>query len=87
MDPYSEKQSLPVATPLRDMGLLIELGQQRRKEIRRFKQGDGTLALQVESILESWREGLEISTDLEVVPVVVLYRQAEPDYVVITVES
>jgi hypothetical protein len=84
---YSREQCLPVATPLPDMGLLIESGQQERKEIRRFKHGGGTLAWQVEAILESWREGIGLGADVEVVPVVVLYRQAEPDYVVVTVKG
>jgi hypothetical protein len=84
---YSREHCLPVATPLPDSGLVIELGQQERREIRRFKRGDGTLAWQVEAILESWREGLGLGAEVEIVPVVLLYRQAEPDYVVVTVED
>ncbi len=84
---YSREHCLPVATPLPNRGLVIELGQQERREIRRFKHGDGTLAWQVEAILESWREGLGLGADVEVVPVVLLYRQAQPDYVVVTVED
>jgi hypothetical protein len=77
--------SLPTTTPLPDIGLLVELGGQRRKEIRHLKQGDGPLAWQIEAAVASWREGLGIPPDVEVVPVVLLYRQVKPDYVVMAV--
>jgi hypothetical protein len=75
--------SLRTATPLPKIGLLIELGRQRRKEIRHLKQGAGTLKWQIEAAATSWREEFGIDADMEVVPVVLLYRQVEPDYVVI----
>jgi hypothetical protein len=79
--------SLPSATPLPNIGLLIELGRQRRKEITRLKQGEGTLARQIEAAAISWREKFGINADMEVVPVVLLYRQIEPDYVVILTQG
>jgi hypothetical protein len=75
--------SLPAATPLPNIGLLVELGRQSRKEIGHLKQGDGTLTWQIEAAVTSCREKLGIDTDVEIVPVVLLYRQVEPDYVVI----
>jgi hypothetical protein len=75
--------SLPTATPLPKIGLLIELGRQRRKEIRHLKQGESTLKWQIEAAATSWREEFGIDADMEVVPVVLLYRQVEADYVVI----
>jgi hypothetical protein len=80
----SRELSLPTATPLPNTGLLIELGRQRRKEIRQFKVGDGPLAWQVEAAVTSWCEERGIAPDVEVVPVVLFYRQVEPDYVVVT---
>jgi hypothetical protein len=80
----SRELSLPTATPLPNIGLLVEVGRQRRKEIRHLKLGDGPLAWQVEAAVASWREDSGVDADVEVVPVVLLYRQVEPDFVVVT---
>jgi hypothetical protein len=77
------KLSLPTATPLPDIRLLVELGQRRRKEIKHLKRGDGPLTWQIEAAVTSWRVERGIDADVEVVPVVLLYRQPEPDYVVV----
>jgi hypothetical protein len=75
--------SLPTVTPLPNIGLLVELGRQRGKEIRQLKEGDGPLTWQIEAAVTSWRKELGINADAEVVPVVLLYRELEKDYVVI----
>jgi hypothetical protein len=75
--------SVLMSTPLPNIGLLVELGGQRRKEIKRLEQGDGPLTRQIEAAVTSSREALGIDIDAEVVPVVLLYREAEPDYVVV----
>jgi hypothetical protein len=75
---------LPSATPLPNTGLLIELGTQPRKQIKRLKHGDGALTHQIQAAVNSSREELGIDVDTEIVPVVLLYRHDEPDYVVVT---
>jgi hypothetical protein len=78
--------SLPTTTPL-PTGLLVELGLQRREEISRLRQADGPLTRQIEAVVTSWCEQLKTNPDAEVVPVVLLYRLAEPDYVVIAAHT
>jgi hypothetical protein len=73
--------------PLASSGLLVELGRQRRKEISRLKQADGPLTRQIEAAVTSWREQLKINLEAEVVPVVLLYRLTEPDYVIIAAHT
>jgi hypothetical protein len=67
-----------------DVGLLVELGPQRRKHIERLKQGDGPLTQRIRLAVEQQREQLGIDDAAEIVPVVLLYRYDQPDYVVIT---
>jgi hypothetical protein len=74
----------PKTTLLPDIGLLVEFGEQHRETMASLKQGEGPLAWQIEEIVASWRDRLELGgADAEVVPVVLLYRKAKPDYVVI----
>jgi hypothetical protein len=67
-----------------DLGLLVELGPQRRKEIKRLKRGEGALTRRIVAAVEQQRQQLGIDPAAEIVPVVLLYRQDRPDYVVIT---
>jgi hypothetical protein len=74
----------PKTTLLPGIGLLVEFGEQHRETMASLKQGEGPLAWQIEEIVASWRDRLELGgADAEVVPVVLIYRKAEPDYVVI----
>jgi hypothetical protein len=79
--------SLPSATPLPNIGLLVDLGRQSREQITRLKQGEGPLTHQIQTAITSSREQLEIDPDAEIIPVVLLYRRAKPDYVVITLPA
>jgi hypothetical protein len=78
------EEFFPRTTPLPGLGLLVEVGEQHRETMASLKQGEGPLAWQIEEIVASWRDRLELGgADAEVVPVVLLYRKAQPDYVVI----
>jgi hypothetical protein len=74
--------SLPVPVKLPNIGLLLEVGKQRRKHIKRLKRGDGRLKRQIQAALDGAREELGIDRSTEIVPVVILYRYPEPDYMV-----
>lgn len=76
------EEFFPKTTLLPDIGLLVEFGEQHRETMASLKQGEGPLAWQIEEIVASWRDQLELG-DAEVVPVVLLYRKAKPDYAVI----
>jgi hypothetical protein len=80
-------RELLTTAPLPSSGLLVELGRQRRKEISRLRQADGPLTRQIEAAVTSWREQLKINLEAEVVPVVLLYRLTEPDYVIIAAHT
>jgi hypothetical protein len=85
MNMEGRESSVPLmTTQIPSVGLFIELGRQVRKDIRQLKQGDSTLTWQIEAAVTSLRESLGIEADVEVVPVVILYRLAEPDYIVVT---
>jgi hypothetical protein len=77
---------LPTAARLPNIGLLIELGPQRRKQIKRLKRGTGSLTQQIQATVDRSREELGIDAAAEIVPVVLLYRRDQPDYVVITLD-
>jgi hypothetical protein len=77
---------LPTAARLPNIGLLIELGRQRRKQIKRLKRGTGSLMQQIQVTVDRLREELGINAAAEIVPVVLLYRRDQPDYVVITLD-
>jgi hypothetical protein len=76
--------SLPADPRAQFVGLLVDLGSQRRKQIKRLKRGDGRLTRQLQAVVEQSRAELGIDPTVEIVPVVLLYRQTEPDYVVLT---
>jgi hypothetical protein len=77
---------LPTAARLPNIGLQIELGPQRRKQIKRLKRGTGSLTQQIQATVDRLREELGIDAAAEIVPVVLLYRRDQPDYVVITLD-
>ncbi|HEY4855315.1 MAG TPA: hypothetical protein VIH98_01380 [Xanthobacteraceae bacterium] len=75
---------LPLATPLGNIGLLVDLDRQPRKQIKRLKRGDGPLTYQIQAAVASSREQLNVDADTEIIPVILLYRRADSsDYVVI----
>jgi hypothetical protein len=74
--------TLVTTARLPNTGLLVDLGQQRRKRVNRLKHGDGALAWQIQQAVDRQRQELGISADAEIVPVVLLYRRDDPDYVV-----
>jgi hypothetical protein len=78
------EEFFPKTTLLPGIGLLVEFGEQHRETMASLKQGEGPLAWQIEEIVASWRDRLELGgADAEVVLVVLIYRKAEPDYAVI----
>jgi hypothetical protein len=69
---------------LPDAGLLVEVGEQHRETMANLSRGEGPLGWQIEEIVASWHERLEPGgAGVEVVPVDLLCRRADPDYVVI----
>jgi hypothetical protein len=85
MEQGNYPQPLPeVVARMPDLGLLVEFGPQRRKEIKRLKRGEGPLTRWILAAVERQREQLGIDPAVEIVPVVLLYHQDKPDYVVIT---
>jgi hypothetical protein len=78
-------QSLvPNAERLSEAGLLLQLGRLRRKQVKRLRRGEGPLAAQVRALVDQQRHDLGLDDDAEIVPVVLLYRESKPDYVVLT---
>ena len=65
----------------------MDVGKQRRKAIKRLKRGDGPLKRQIQATLDRSREELGIDPAAEIVPVVILYRCPERDYVVSMVKD
>ena len=70
----------PAPTPVPNVGLVVDLGEQRRKEIKRLKRGEGALAEQIQAAVEEARRSLGIDDEVEVVPVVLLYHEPKPEY-------
>ena len=58
-----------------EVGLFVELGHPRPTEINELKRGCGALSDQIKEAVTHWREELRIGNDIEVVPVVMLYRR------------
>jgi hypothetical protein len=79
--------SLPTAASPPNIGLLVELDRQDPEEISRLKRGDGPLARQIQTAVTSLSEGLGIEAGAQVIPVILLYRQAKSDYVVIAART
>jgi hypothetical protein len=62
---------------------MLDLGPQRRRDIKQLKRGDGPLALEIETAVHRAREDLGINPAAEIVPVVLLYRRRDAYSVVI----
>jgi hypothetical protein len=77
----------PLVTKLTDIGLVVDVGSQSEDRIDQPKQGHGELARQIQAAVARSREGLAVDTAAEIVPVVLLYRCDQPDYVVITSQN
>ena len=77
----------PSVTKLPTGELVLDVGKQPEDQIERLKQGDGELAHQVRAAVSRSRAELGIGVAREIVPVVLLYRCAEPIYVVITPQN
>lgn len=78
---------IPAAPSSPTAGLLVDVGSQRPKQINRLKRGEGRIARQVQAALYNAREHLGIDAAAEIVPVVLLYRRAEPGYVLVAPEE
>jgi hypothetical protein len=60
-------------------GFVLDLGCHRRKRIRRLKRGTGRLRTRVDAVVDVARAKFGLTDDIEVVPVVILYRFADED--------
>jgi len=83
----STRPSLPVLAPLPNVGLMVDVGRQRRKHIKRLKRGMGRISTQVEAAVDQAREELRIGPDTEIIPVVLLYDVADRDDAMASSES
>ena len=70
-------------TRLPDSGFMLDLGPQRRRDIKQLKRGDGPLAHEIETAVQRARGELGINPAAEIVPVVLLYRRRDAYSVVI----
>ena len=66
-----------------ESGFRLELGPQRRRDIKQLKRGNGPLAHEIQTAVHRAREELGISPATEIVPVVLLYRRRDAYSVVI----
>jgi hypothetical protein len=78
----SSQPGLLLPVRILNIGLLMEMGKQCRKHIKRLKRGGGRLNAQIEAALDDARKELGIDPLAEIVPIVILYRYLERDYVV-----
>lgn len=60
-------------------GLVLDVGPQRRKRVRRLKRGTGKLKTRVALVMNEARAKFGLGDDVEIVPVVILYRYAEDE--------
>jgi hypothetical protein len=81
------RPSLPVLSPPSNVGLIVDVGRQRRKHIKRLKRGMGRISTQVEAAADQARSELRIGPDTEIIPVVLLYDFADRDYVIASSEN
>src|SRR5262245_32545 len=70
-------------TRLPDSGFMLDLGPQRRRDIKQLRRGDGPLAHEIETAVQRARGGLGINPAAEIVPIVLLYRRRDAYSVVI----
>jgi hypothetical protein len=83
----STRPALPVLSPLPNVGLIVDVGRQRRKHIKRLKRGMGRISTQVEAVADEARGELRIGPDTEIIPVVLLYDVADWDGVIAPSDS
>jgi hypothetical protein len=81
-DVETHQPPLPAAVQLPDVGLLFDLGEQRRKAVRKLKYGRGKLARQIREAVDAARAELGIAAEERIVPVVLLYRCPSPAHTV-----
>jgi hypothetical protein len=65
-----------LATDLPGAGLFVELGLQRPYDIERLKNADGVLVKNIRSAIKQWSGELGIDGNVDVVPIVLLYRSS-----------
>jgi hypothetical protein len=65
-----------LATDLPGAGLFVELGLQRPYDIERLKNADGVLVNNIRSAIKQWSGELGIDCNVDVVPIVLLYRNS-----------
>jgi hypothetical protein len=70
--------TLPTTTLVQPgFGLMLDVGSQRRKRIRRLKRGTGKLTKRIAAVVNEARAKFGLDDGVEVVPVVILYRCAD----------
>jgi hypothetical protein len=77
----------PLVTKVPGVGLVVDVGSQSEDRIDQLKQGHGELTRQIQAALARSPDGIAANPAAEIVPVVLLYRCDQPDYVVITSQS
>lgn len=70
----SSETTLPVPVSPLQSGLLLDVGPQSRRRIKRLERGDGQLTRRIHAAVDAAREHLGVDPAVEIVPVVVLYR-------------
>jgi hypothetical protein len=65
-----------LATDLPGAGLFVELGLQPPCDIERLKNADGVLVKNIRSAIRQWSGELGIDCNVDVVPIVLLYRKS-----------
>jgi hypothetical protein len=73
----SPPSTLPVPLPSSQSGLMLDVGAQSRRRIKRLRRGDGQLARRIHAAVDAAREQLGIDPAAEIVPIVVLYRRGK----------
>ena len=71
--------NLPMLTPPPNAGLFLDIGPQGRGRIKRLKRGVGRLARRIQAAADVAQTEFGIDPDVEIIPVVILYRSGERD--------
>lgn len=69
--------ALPAAVQIPESGLLLDLGPRSRNDLNQLRQGQGRLCEHVAAVIEGARDDLGIPGDVEIVPVVLIYRRSD----------